>query len=969
VRFCSHLYSPVIGPALRRAIAYYDVDVILDGEVIAWDNYRKEIIPFGVNRSVAKLRRQYLQRRGGINRLDRNLHEDEEDVNIMSIASSSAFSQFNRATVKLEEKEDVDEPGSDCWLTFVVFDILYVGGPGAADLLSIAHSIHPGDSLHRGGSIIHLSGYQRKILLHNLIVPQENEVEIVDSVVIRSDGQCVHAEEYFSPSIPKEHGYHPSVLDSVGCILEGTVPNLNDIETQRTERRSDEQIELKRARSLEQLYEEVVEAKCREGIVFKDLAAPYVLGEVSRGYSYWWKLKDDYEKKGHASDIDTVVLGAYYATGMARSGLLNQFLVGCVDCESSDEVKFMTLCRISGGGTARKNLDKLLASTGFRASTSTEGVQYGKWFKSEEPPDFISKKSFQRSMSGDENGWKYGLKNKPDLYISPEDSFVLTINAGEVVSSDEMSAGVSLRFPRIARIRADCFEGGGKPASEVESVSSLHQMYFERHSQSREMSQLSQGSSVMSIPRESSQECRFLTPHQYSRKKRNAKKNAQGKRSQVEVRASAIPTGVTVESVALKGYTFTVLEGTYHLEDDCIDAEEAFEQGWLKEATSVRCRRDVINFICKHGGKCELTGHKETDFILGGKLEDARVANHCRAMDAVSIDDMNSTNKRGHHLRKIVEMGGILKWSWPFAVVHRFQKEHFALNDVSDFDSDHNSSPKRSIRDKRPDLMRPRRFDFLVTSKVSEELLRETEDAYGLHLWEESSAIDFKRAMDEVHRQKRKEEQESFKLGPKGQKKRNYNQFHERSLIPRISPWQYRAFTSLDAHERWVFSGKKQKMWPYKLCEEDNKNKTNTTSHCFVVYPDIFGCDLGFEHEDKATIEANSGMRSKRWNLVSQSDELGMISSTLPLTRVMGAQVTPHLHDGVTHVLCNLRERDKLDWKPSISIKAFSNTDSGMLIHKRLLSFQENNTRDDIEKRTIILVTPRWIKTKWDEEE
>lgn len=31
-------YRPIIGPGLRRAMKGYDVNVILDGEVIAWDS-------------------------------------------------------------------------------------------------------------------------------------------------------------------------------------------------------------------------------------------------------------------------------------------------------------------------------------------------------------------------------------------------------------------------------------------------------------------------------------------------------------------------------------------------------------------------------------------------------------------------------------------------------------------------------------------------------------------------------------------------------------------------------------------------------------------------------------------------------------------------------------------------------------------------------------------------------------------
>eukprot|EP00980_Cylindrotheca_fusiformis_P025864 scaffold14741_cov135-Cylindrotheca_fusiformis.AAC.14 len=53
----SELYSPLLGPPLRRALSKYTVDVVLDGEVMAWDNRREELVPFGYNRTVANFRR------------------------------------------------------------------------------------------------------------------------------------------------------------------------------------------------------------------------------------------------------------------------------------------------------------------------------------------------------------------------------------------------------------------------------------------------------------------------------------------------------------------------------------------------------------------------------------------------------------------------------------------------------------------------------------------------------------------------------------------------------------------------------------------------------------------------------------------------------------------------------------------------------------------------------------------------
>lgn len=40
---CPHsaLYSPVLGPALRRAVGRHQMDLVLDGEVIAWVSLAK----------------------------------------------------------------------------------------------------------------------------------------------------------------------------------------------------------------------------------------------------------------------------------------------------------------------------------------------------------------------------------------------------------------------------------------------------------------------------------------------------------------------------------------------------------------------------------------------------------------------------------------------------------------------------------------------------------------------------------------------------------------------------------------------------------------------------------------------------------------------------------------------------------------------------------------------------------------
>lgn len=77
--------------------------------------------------------------------------------------------------------------------------------------------------------------------------------------------------------------------------------------------------------------------------MFKDLASSYLFGRDSRKLGNWFKLKEDYVARGHAADIDVVVVGGKFATGARNVGLMNSFTVACLDDDTSQGVKYMTL--------------------------------------------------------------------------------------------------------------------------------------------------------------------------------------------------------------------------------------------------------------------------------------------------------------------------------------------------------------------------------------------------------------------------------------------------------------------------------------------------------------------------------------------------------------------------------------------------------------------------------------------------
>eukprot|EP00551_Chaetoceros_affinis_P009061 CAMPEP_0203676496 /NCGR_PEP_ID=MMETSP0090-20130426/24732_1 /ASSEMBLY_ACC=CAM_ASM_001088 /TAXON_ID=426623 /ORGANISM="Chaetoceros affinis, Strain CCMP159" /LENGTH=103 /DNA_ID=CAMNT_0050543053 /DNA_START=177 /DNA_END=484 /DNA_ORIENTATION=- len=103
----------------------------------------------------------------------------------------------------------------------------------------------------------------------------------------------------------------------------------------------------------------------------------------------------------------------------------------------------MTVVYVNGQSTTDENLKRLLTNTGFFTNDGTNNGSrdFGKWFRSNKTPDFISERTFQHSKEGTMSGWKCKKTQIPDMWIHPDDSFVLNINAGEIVTSIDFSAG------------------------------------------------------------------------------------------------------------------------------------------------------------------------------------------------------------------------------------------------------------------------------------------------------------------------------------------------------------------------------------------------------------------------------------------------------------------------------------------------------------------------------------------------
>ncbi|MEM3841524.1 MAG: ATP-dependent DNA ligase [Candidatus Micrarchaeaceae archaeon] len=216
--------------------------------------------------------------------------------------------------------------------------------------------------------------------------------------------------------------------------LEGIIPKNGSITTS-------SRIIAKSPRELDEFFESSIENGL-EGIVAKDLNAPYVAG--ARKFS-WIKMKRSY--KGEISDtFDLVIIGYYLGKGSRAS-----FEFGGLLCATynPDADVFESVSRLGTGFTEKqmKQLESILSKN-------------------------ISPTKPKNVLSG----------AKPDYWVYPK--FVVTVQADEITKSpmhmcgrhvekDGSEVGYALRFPRLVgedAIRPDKSYSDATTSKEVEEM-------------------------------------------------------------------------------------------------------------------------------------------------------------------------------------------------------------------------------------------------------------------------------------------------------------------------------------------------------------------------------------------------------------------------------------------------------------------------------------------------------------------
>lgn len=195
--------------------------------------------------------------------------------------------------------------------------------------------------------------------------------------------------------------------------------------------------EIYRKEDLETMMTEVFRLGL-EGLVLKDLNSTYEPGK-----RHWLKVKKDYLFGGAMADsADLVVLGAWYGTGQ-KGGMMSVFLMGCFD---EARKKWCTVTKVHTGHDDA-TLERLQTELDM-VKISKDPSKVPPWLNCTKTmiPDFVAK--------------------------DPKAQPVWEITGAELTKNVVHTAdGISVRFPRVTRIRSD------KDWEQATSLAELKELY------------------------------------------------------------------------------------------------------------------------------------------------------------------------------------------------------------------------------------------------------------------------------------------------------------------------------------------------------------------------------------------------------------------------------------------------------------------------------------------------------------
>ncbi|CAK7213261.1 DNA ligase (ATP) [Sporothrix eucalyptigena] len=184
---------------------------------------------------------------------------------------------------------------------------------------------------------------------------------------------------------------------------------------------------------IEPMLRQIV-ADSSEGLVLKNPRSMYRLNSRNDD---WIKVKPEYMTE-FGESLDCIIIGGYFGSGH-RGGTLSSFLCGLRVGQN----------HIDAGANAEKCRSFFKVGGGFKTEDYAEirHLTEGKWvdWDSSNPP------SKYIELAGGERA----QLEKPDVWIRPRDSIVVSVKAASISPSDSFAVRETLRFPRFRRLRLD----------------------------------------------------------------------------------------------------------------------------------------------------------------------------------------------------------------------------------------------------------------------------------------------------------------------------------------------------------------------------------------------------------------------------------------------------------------------------------------------------------------------------------
>jgi DNA ligase-4 len=178
--------------------------------------------------------------------------------------------------------------------------------------------------------------------------------------------------------------------------------------------------------------------KGEEGIIVKKRDSTYKPDERSVD---WIKIKSDYIDS-LTDSLDLVIIGGYYGEGRRRIGgnsdwneHISTFLMGVVKYHDKENPKKSIILPLVKVGTGYSNEELEIIRQKLKYNWKT--------YDSKKPP----------SLYGN---WYPAMSEKPDVWVEdPSESIILELKAAEITISDSFPTKLTLRFPRVLKVRFD----------------------------------------------------------------------------------------------------------------------------------------------------------------------------------------------------------------------------------------------------------------------------------------------------------------------------------------------------------------------------------------------------------------------------------------------------------------------------------------------------------------------------------